>query len=127
MILLSTEKIEIGNSFIKEVDRKIFNAIVIFWLFKNYQWRLILGTPLVDSIGPQKLYNKMYDIYISNRDYQNWFDFFDIYLTSLEDPLTNSIFSFFNLEPFGKVVIQNSIINGIEVEEAIIIRSISSS
>ena len=123
MSLLDSKKIEIGNAFIKQVDEKIFKANVIFWLFKNCQWQLIFGTALVDLVGTQQLYNKIYDIYASNEAYHNWFYSFDIYLTSLDDPLTKSINSLFKLNNFGRVIVQDTVINGIVVEDAIIIRS----
>ena len=57
--VLVESDIEIGDRLLRSLDRKDISITAAFWLYSEdaNEWRLMLVSPLVSTIGPRELYH----------------------------------------------------------------------
>lgn len=58
---LTSEMREAGEKLIHELDRLKFPAKAAFWLYETEadEWRLVIATPQLRTVGPRKLYKSV--------------------------------------------------------------------
>lgn len=58
---LTSEMRAAGENLIHELDRRKFPAKAAFWLYETEgdDWRLMIATPQLRSVGPRKLYKSV--------------------------------------------------------------------
>ena len=61
---LNREMIDAGTSLVAELESQGFNATAILWLYfdEAETWRIVIGSPDVDKLGPRKVYQQIHAI-----------------------------------------------------------------
>jgi hypothetical protein len=61
---LNREMIDAGAALANELEAKNFDATVVLWLFLDEfdEWRIVVGSPDVDKLGPMRVYEKFQTI-----------------------------------------------------------------
>lgn len=67
---LNREMIDAGSALVDELESKRFNATAVLWLYfeESDTWRIVVGSPDVDKLGPRKVYQQIQSILDDMRD-----------------------------------------------------------
>jgi hypothetical protein len=114
-----------GKRLLTTLDRKGFPVFAAFWIFRPEEgdWRLVLGTTLVDELGPRSAYRKLQTA-ISGGRAAPPVPLSDITLVSSSDPLVRTLAIALRTGPtdVGEIRFSNNVINGQVIEDAFIYR-----
>ena len=67
---LNREMIEAGTALVNKLASVRFNATAVLWLYSEEAdtWRIVVGSPDVDKLGPRKVYQQIQAILDDMRD-----------------------------------------------------------
>ena len=120
--ILVDEDIEYGKNLLEFLDSKKLDIRIAMWFLdtETGRWHLILSTPLVDNIGPRKVYLKIIK-YLEKFDSPIKID--DIKLLTYESPFANIFKGIFNTgDGISMIRFQENIINGLLIKDSVIYR-----
>ncbi len=61
---LNREMIDAGSALSEKLESKNFDATAVLWLYFDEfeRWRIVVGSPRVDKLGPRKVYEEIQTI-----------------------------------------------------------------
>ena len=93
---LVEERLADGQNLIAELAQRGFDVNAAFWIKPSVsgKWRFYIVTPLVDTEGPAKAYQKVHP-FLWTRRQPFWIDPLQINLIGPSDPLAQDVLGFY--------------------------------
>ncbi len=118
--LLVDKQVEDGKKLIQALDASKFNLVGALWFYSiTSEWRLLLVSPLVDTIGPKQCYTIIQSVL---QDLQLSFGLESISVLSPKDNLIRLLKLAIKVEGISTTRFTRNTINGVFIEDALIYR-----
>lgn len=123
---LSDSMIKAGAKLIERLDGSNSEVKSAFWLFfsEDKLWKLILASPLVDSLGPRKYYKKVVDANNDAEQEEDVISLNDIGVTNTSNQIVQLLkFAIRTGSGISGIRFSRNTINGHFIEDSYIYRS----
>ena len=123
---LSDSMIKTGEKLVKRLDTNNAEVKSAFWLYisEDKSWKLIIASPLVDSLGPREYYKKIVSINTSASEDEEVISLNDIAVTNMANQIVQILKIAINTgQGISGIRFSRNTINGFFIEDSYIYRS----